>query len=570
MGHPMGEPITLSAVVLTKNEEARIVRCLDSLRWVDEIVVVDDESTDRTRQICQQCGATVLVRRSEGDFDHQRNAGIDAAQGEWIFQLDADEVVPLALREEIRRILQRSGDIVAYRVSRVNYFLGHEMRYGGWGWDGVKLFKRSAARYVGHSVHETLAVDGPIGELAPPIWHYPFQSLTQFVERQNFYTTVEARLLREAQPRVSRGRLWYQLVIRPVKLFWKSYVKKHGWREGTYGLVFGALFAWIEFLKWAKYWALGLPSLEPLCGGDEQSSGCPHGGQRGVLPVDGRARLSVVVLTKNEEDKIARCLESVRWADEIVVVDGLSTDRTVEICRQYGATVISRPFSGSFGEERNVGADAASGEWIVQLDGDDVVTEELREAIGRILTEGTSHAAFQIRRKSNFLGHWMMHGGWYYHYYTLYRKSACQFEGRVHHVLKIRGTAGVIEAPILHYPFTSLEQFVARHNRYTSLEAQEMLDTQGVLDRRLVRYQLTWRPLKLFWKSYVKKQGFREGWYGLVFATLYAWVHFLKWAKCWELVRDASPLKQGRRLSRAPTHDEVRMKECGARGPFPS
>lgn len=250
-----------------------------------------------------------------------------------------------------------------------------------------------------------------------------------------------------------------------------------------------------------------------------------------------RERLSVVVLTKNEETRIARCLESVRWADEIIIVDGMSTDRTVEICTAAGATVLSHPFSGSFGEERNVGADAASGEWVLQLDGDDVVSDGLRAAIERIMRDGTPHAAFQIRRKNNFLGHWMMRGGWYHYYLTFYRKAACRFEGRVHHTLKVNGTIGVLEAPMLHFPFLSLEQFVAKQNRYTTLEAQEMLDTQGVLDRRLVRYQLTWRPAKLFWKSFVKKQGFCEGWYGLVFAALYAWVHFLKWAKYWELIR---------------------------------
>ena len=250
-----------------------------------------------------------------------------------------------------------------------------------------------------------------------------------------------------------------------------------------------------------------------------------------------RARVSAVVLTKDEEPRIARCLESVRWADEIIVVDGLSTDRTVEICQAYGATVVSHPFSGDFGVERNVGADAASGEWVLQLDGDDVVSEELRVAIGRVLTHGTPHDAFRVRRKNNFLGHWMMRGGWYHYYHTFYRTTACRFEGRVHHVLKTSGTMGTLDAPVLHFPFTSLEQFLVKQNRYTSLEAQEILDTQGVLDARVVRYQLTWRPAKLFWKSVVKKQGFREGWYGLLFATLYAWVHFLKWAKYWELVR---------------------------------
>ena len=248
-------------------------------------------------------------------------------------------------------------------------------------------------------------------------------------------------------------------------------------------------------------------------------------------------RISAVLLTKNEESRVTRCLESIRWADEIIVVDGLSTDRTVEICQRYGARVMSRAFSGSFSEERNAGTDMAAGDWILQLDGDDEVSEELREALQRMLREGTTHAAFNVRRKNNFLGHWMMRGGWYHYYRAVYPKSACRFEGLVHEVLQVQGTTGVLEGAIIHTPFTSLEQFITRQNRYTTLEARQILEQRGVLPAREVRYQVTWRPLKLFWKSYVKKQGFREGWHGLVFALLFMWVHVMKWVKYWELVR---------------------------------
>jgi glycosyltransferase involved in cell wall biosynthesis len=251
-----------------------------------------------------------------------------------------------------------------------------------------------------------------------------------------------------------------------------------------------------------------------------------------------REAITAVLLTKNEEVRVARCLESIRWVDEIVVVDGLSTDRTVAICAEYGAHVVPHAFAGNFGDERNLGAEAASHDWVLALDADDVVSEELRQALEALLTTGTPHVAFQLRRKSNFLGHWMTRGGWEYHYYTLYRRSRCHFQGRVHHVLQIQGSAGVLDAAVLHFPFSSLEQFVTRHNRYTSLEAQELLETRGVLPAREVRYQMAIRPLKLFWKSYVKKQGYREGWHGLIFAMLYTWVNFLKWAKYWELVRD--------------------------------
>ena len=106
-----------------------------------------------------------------------------------------------------------------------------------------------------------------------------------------------------------------------------------------------------------------------------------------------RLRLSVVILTKNEERRIARCLQSVRWADEIVVVDGMSTDRTAEICRQFGVRVIPHAFEGSFAQERNLGMEQVRGEWVLQIDADDVVTPEFRAECERVLTAGTPHAS---------------------------------------------------------------------------------------------------------------------------------------------------------------------------------
>jgi hypothetical protein len=201
---------------------------------------------------------------------------------------------------------------------------------------------------------------------------------------------------------------------------------------------------------------------------------------------------------------------------------------------------------------------------VLQLDADDEVSDELRLALDRLLVEGTPHAAFQLRRKNNFLGRWMMHGDWHHFYRTLYRRSRCRFTGRVHHTLQVDGTTGTLDAPVLHYPFLSLEQFVVKQNRYTSLEAQELLEEQGVLPTRRVRYELVWRPLKLWWKMYVKKRAYREGWHGLVFSILYAWVNFLKWAKYWELVREQWPHTAGSTQQTAKTRQPTEAASCAS------
>ncbi len=254
-----------------------------------------------------------------------------------------------------------------------------------------------------------------------------------------------------------------------------------------------------------------------------------------------RQRLSVVVLTKNEEPRIARCLESVRWADEIIVVDGLSTDRTVEICRGFGARVIEHPFGGSFAQERNLGLQQAQGDWVLQIDADDVATPGFRAAVERLLGDPPPHAAVKFRRKSYFLGRFMRYGGWYHYLPNLVRRGAVRYEGLVHERPVVQGTIGQLDADIEHHPCEDLAEFLKRQDRYTGLAVQEMLAGGARLSEREVRARLLSRPWKTWWKSYVKKQGFREGMHGLVFAVFFAGVEFLKWAKYWEAAHAVKP-----------------------------
>jgi ADP-heptose:LPS heptosyltransferase len=248
--------------------------------------------------------------------------------------------------------------------------------------------------------------------------------------------------------------------------------------------------------------------------------------------------LSAVVLSRDSEKKIGKCLESLAgWADEIIVVDGASTDNTAQIAHGFGAAVYSHPFFGSFAEERNFGTDKAKSEWVLQLDSDEIVSAEFKKMCDQILP-GTSCAAFKFRRKNVFLGHEFRHGGWYHWSQHLFKKGKARYEGRVHEKMIVDGEIGYIDAHLLHIPFDSISEFVDRQNRYTELQARDILDSEKDLTARKVKYNLRKKPLKLFRKIYFNKKGYKEGFYGLVFALLSAWVHFLKWAKVWELIRE--------------------------------
>ena len=252
--------------------------------------------------------------------------------------------------------------------------------------------------------------------------------------------------------------------------------------------------------------------------------------------------LTAVIPTKNCESDIARCLESIKWADEIVIIDGFSTDKTLDICRKYTDKIIQHKHQGEYygigEEERNIGTDNSGCDWILQLDSDEVVTQELRKDIEKILNnEKEPYQAYKFRRMNFFLGHFMRWGGWYHYSLHFFKRGKARYEGNIHEALIVDGEIGKIEGGAEHYPFKSIDQFIKRHNSYFDREAKMILKNKGVLDEKTIIYNIKVKPKKLFWKFYVKKKGFLEGKYGFIFSVLFAFVHFLNWSKYWELTK---------------------------------
>ena len=248
-----------------------------------------------------------------------------------------------------------------------------------------------------------------------------------------------------------------------------------------------------------------------------------------------RQRLSIVILTKNEESRIARCLSHLSWADELIAVDGYSQDRTVEICRAHGVRVIQRAFSGSFAEERNAGLEAATGNWVLQLDADDVVTPQMRRAIETLLLhDDGKFDVYKFRRRSVFLGHPLQFGSWTHYVAHCLRRAKVRYVGRVHERPNIQEPYGVLDAEIDHYFCDSFADYVAKLNRYSSLAAQEFVEAGQEIRGWPLFQRVCIRPVRLFWKVYVKKQGYRDGMYGLIMALQNSWSHVMNMAKYWE------------------------------------
>ena len=245
------------------------------------------------------------------------------------------------------------------------------------------------------------------------------------------------------------------------------------------------------------------------------------------------ATLSVVTLTKNEARNITECLESVRWADELIIIDSGSSDDTLELARRYTSNVLSIEWKG-YGAARNLGIERAKGDWVLWLDADERVTPELAQDIRALLVGGGQrYAGFDIARRAYFLGRWIKHSGWYPSRVTrLFLRSRARFsETRVHEQLMIDGDVGRMPHDLIHYTDPDLEHYFAKFNRYTSLAAEDM----RAAGRSFALSDLLIRPAFQFFKMYFLRRGFLDGMQGFILCIASSAYVFTKYAKLWEL-----------------------------------
>lgn len=243
-------------------------------------------------------------------------------------------------------------------------------------------------------------------------------------------------------------------------------------------------------------------------------------------------KISVVILTFNEESNIRDCLESVTWADEIVIMDSYSTDKTVEYAQIYTKVVYQQKWLG-YSKQRNLALEKASGEWILVLDADERVSPQLKENIQKIISESDAYEGYYITRHNYFLGKHLKSSP--DSHIRLFKNGAGNYcEREVHEVAVIQGRIGHLDGNIIHYTYRNLEQYVQKLNGYSSLGAKEMLKVKksfSVID-------LVFRPLISFIKHYLLKRGFTDGIPGLIFSVSYAYYTFTKYAKLYELQVD--------------------------------
>lgn len=246
--------------------------------------------------------------------------------------------------------------------------------------------------------------------------------------------------------------------------------------------------------------------------------------------------LSLVVIVKNEEKNIERCLRSVPFASEILVVDSDSTDGTVAKAQSLGARTLVKEWLG-FGAQKNYASMQAQNDWILSLDADEALSPELQEEIQKIFAELNPEVAYRIPRRSFHLGRWIHHGGWYPDYQTrlYHRKHSSWAEVNIHEKIIAKSTKK-LQNPILHWVFKDLSHQVQTNDKYSGLLA-EKLNHDG---KKFSLFKLVTKPWVKFVECYFWKLGFLDGRPGFIIAVSAAYSVFLKWSKLGELQRKES------------------------------
>jgi len=242
----------ISAAIITKNEEKNIERCLNSLSWVDEIIIIDSGSTDKTIHICKKYNCKVITSKWLG-FGKTKQLAINKTRNDWVLSIDADEEVSVGLVMKIKELI-KSNDFVGYRIKRKSFYLGKIINFSGWQDDyPLRLFNKSFGNFDDSTVHEKVRLKSKnISVIEEPLIHYPYSNIESHIIKINSYTSLAAKNLHDKNKKT-------MLIVPPLAgifKFIKTYFFKLGFLDGKVGFILALMSSYYVFLKYLKLWTL--------------------------------------------------------------------------------------------------------------------------------------------------------------------------------------------------------------------------------------------------------------------------------------------------------------------------
>ena len=516
--------------MIVKNEAKNLAITLPSLQGLaDEIIVLDSGSTDNSRQLVEQYGGTWYVNTDWQGFGKQRQLAQSYATGDWIFALDADEEVTPQLKESILKIITQKPDNTVYGIKRIDCIFGHEIDPSYWTIKAHWRLYPCHFYYNENLVHESVVLHNAITKTLDGFMrHHTAETPLFWLQKRLDYAKAWA----EDRHKKGRKISFYKVIFNPIWAFIKQYLIDGRFLKGKYGLIYSLLFMQYTFNKYAILYDLTYNKTEQAFIKSLEIA-------ENLQPVDvskKQSSLSLVMIVKNEGKHLEACLKTVQdIVDEIIILDSGSTDDTKAIALQYGAKwYVNEQWQG-FGKQRQLAQSYATCDYVLVLDADERLENNLRHSIARLLNEPLqTDRVFSVARVNQFCGVEVQKRIWYTDKLArLYANSLFKYSNLdVHESLDQKGVPSeVLQGYLLHITNDNLHHFLMKNVRYSHDWARE----KHHKGKEVTLLGMLLRSWFSFFREYIMRADILGGAYGYILAFASLGYTMDKYIMLWQL-----------------------------------